>query len=263
MSDLGQKLAEKLEMEQEAEELKATAQKILAKKKIRKTVVSIILVLVLVVGSSLCSFLYASGMQKAKAEQKAAEEIADLKAQIQELEEMPVSTEQIRPEVNLINLKTQIVDIGELASVEYIFSNTSRFKDAETTKKGKTKWGTEKSFLVECDGVIKAGIKLEAIIMEVKEQEKKILIYLPEAEILSYEIDEDSVKVLEEESGIFTEITVEDKVKFDADVKESMKSRAIENGILEKAQKNAEAIIERIVTADAAIRDEYTVEFKY
>ena len=36
MSDLGQKLAEKLEMEQEAEELKATAKKILAKKKSEK-----------------------------------------------------------------------------------------------------------------------------------------------------------------------------------------------------------------------------------
>ena len=40
-----------------------------------------------------------------------------------------------------------------------------------------------------------------------------------------------------------------------------MKKRAIENGLLEKAQKNAEDILRRLITADEAISDQYSIEF--
>ena len=40
-----------------------------------------------------------------------------------------------------------------------------------------------------------------------------------------------------------------------------MKKRAIENGILEKAQKNAEDILLRILQAEPTIDSDYTIEF--
>ena len=40
-----------------------------------------------------------------------------------------------------------------------------------------------------------------------------------------------------------------------------MKKRAIENGLLEKAQKNAEDIIARLIQSDPAVDDNYTIEF--
>ena len=109
--------------------------------------------------------------------------------------------------------------------------------------------------------MIKAGVKLDLVTIEVKEDENKIIVSVPAAEILSYEIDSDSVEVLDEKNNIFNNITVDDKVKFDAATEDAMKQRAIENGLLEKAQKNAENILLRLLQADPAIGSNYTIEF--
>ena len=54
---------------------------------------------------------------------------------------------------------------------------------------------------------------------------------------------------------------MDDKIKFDAATEEAMKQRAIENGLLEKAQANAEEILLRLLQANPAIGTEYTIEF--
>ena len=41
-----------------------------------------------------------------------------------------------------------------------------------------------------------------------------------------------------------------------------MEERAIENGLLEKADENARAIIESLLNADSIIRDNYQVVFE-
>ena len=41
----------------------------------------------------------------------------------------------------------------------------------------------------------------------------------------------------------------------------TIKNRAIENGILEKAQKNAEDILTRLIQSDPAVSSNYTIEF--
>ena len=40
-----------------------------------------------------------------------------------------------------------------------------------------------------------------------------------------------------------------------------MKKRAIENGLLEKAQKNAEDILLRLIQSDPAVGRNYSIEF--
>ena len=67
--------------------------------------------------------------------------------------------------------------------------------------------------------------------------------------------------MLDEKDNIFNNITIDDKVKFDAKTENAMKQRAIENGLLEKAQKNAEDILKLLIQADAAVGDNYTIEF--
>ncbi len=59
----------------------------------------------------------------------------------------------------------------------------------------------------------------------------------------------------------FNNITVDDKIKFDAAAEESMKQRAVENGLLEKAQNNAEDILRRLLIGNPAVGDKYTIEF--
>lgn len=68
-------------------------------------------------------------------------------------------------------------------------------------------------------------------------------------------------KCLTKKDNIFNKITIDDKVEFDASAEKEMKERAVENGLLEKAQKNAEELIENLLMTNSAICNDYEVEF--
>ena len=120
---------------------------------------------------------------------------------------------------------------------------------------------TTKSFIAKWEGVIKAGIKADKILVEVNNTKKEIVIHIPEAEILSHEIDNDSIETLDEKNGLFNPVKVEDVREFDAISKETMENRAIENGLLDKAYENAETIIEKLVNNEIVQEQGYKIIF--
>ena len=65
---------------------------------------------------------------------------------------------------------------------------------------------TTKSFILTYDGTVKAGVDLDGA--EVSVSGTTVTITLPEAEILSHEIDEDSMEVFDEKTSIFNPFTV-------------------------------------------------------
>ena len=85
---------------------------------------------------------------------------------------------------------------------------------------------------------------------------------MPNAEILSHEIDNNSIETLDEQDGLFNPVKVEDVRQFDTVSKDAMEDRAIENGILDKALKNAEDIIEKLVNSDVVQEQGYTIKFE-
>ena len=185
-------------------------------------------------------------------------EIDTLKAQIEELTNTPVVVDPVTPEIVQSAISSQMSDISELASAEYLFTNAARFTDTKHII-GIFDWITKKSFVQKWDGSIKAGVKLEDISVHVSGN--VITITLPRAEILSYEIDYGSVEVLDEKNNVFNPISVEDKAKFDEETAEEMKARAIANGLLDKAQENAENIIASFLLASVENIQDYTIEF--
>lgn len=240
-------------------ELVRIAKKSKAKRKLITIAVVFVLVLLTVGGAWL------SGRRQAK--ENAEAEIAELKAmieeqdeKIQELIETPIVVSPVNPEIKLDIIYSEIKSISELATMEYLFTDAAEFSDSRQIKSWNIPF-TEKSFILKWDGVIKAGVKLDLVTIDVNQDEKKITVSVPTAEILSYQIDTDSVEVLDEKDNIFNKISVDDKIKFDAATEEAMKQRAIENGLLEKAQANAEEILLRLLQANPAIGTEYTIEF--
>ena len=173
-------------------------------------------------------------------------EIQRLNARIAQLEETPTVVESIRPEIVQQVLSEKMSDIRELASAEYIFTNAARFTSSKHIKDWKVPL-TQKSFVQKWDGVIKAGVDLEAL--QVTGDGEKLCITLPRAEVLSYEVLTDTVEVLDEKNNVFNPIKVDDKNDFDAETKQEMIDRAIKNGLLDKADKNAEQIITDIIVA--------------
>lgn len=237
--------------------------RIAKKSKLKRKFIAIAVVAVLVLLTVGGAWL--SGRRQAK--ENAEAEIAELKAmieeqdeKIQELIETPIVVSPVNPEIKLDIIYSEIKSISELATMEYLFTDAAEFSDSRQIKTWNIPF-TEKSFILKWDGVIKAGVKLDLVTIEVNQDEKKITVSVPTAEILSYQIDTESVEILDEKDNIFNKISVDDKIKFDAATEEAMKQRAIENGLLEKAQANAEEILLRLLQANPAIGTEYTIEF--
>ena len=237
--------------------------RIAKKSKLKRKFIAIAVVAVLVLLTVGGAWL--SGRRQAK--ENAEAEIAELKAmieeqdeKIQELIETPIVVSPVNPEIKLDIIYSEIKSISELATMEYLFTDAAEFSDSRQIKTWNIPF-TEKSFILKWDGVIKAGVKLDLVTIEVNQDEKKITVSVPTAEILSYQIDTESVEILDEKDNIFNKISVDDKIKFDAATEEAIKQRAIENGLLEKAQANAEEILLRLLQANPAIGTEYTIEF--
>lgn len=203
---------------------------------------------------------------RSSASEKYEDTVADLKQQVSDLEQQMEEAaitweEQPAKEITIDLIESEIKDIGELVTIEYLYTDAGKFEDV------KQAWGvnipfTSKSFITKWDGVIKAGIDVEQILIEINETEKEILIHMPKAKILSHEIDDDSIEVLDEKDGLFNKVTVQNTVEFETESKQAMEQRAIENGILDKAFENAKHIIEKLVNNDVVQEQGYTITFE-
>ena len=241
----------------------------------KRNLILIAIVFLLIVALAL--FAWWTGMSQAKnTAQSEIDALSDenkrLVAENERLKLEPVVVNPVTPTIDLQVLHTKIEGISELATVEYIFTDAGKFSDSKHLFNMSVPL-TEKSFIVRWNGTIKAGVDLKQVRLslnvpassgdssDTENPLKEIIVFMPPAKILSYEVDNDSAEVLNESSNIFNPITVEDKVSFDAKTKDSMKSRAIENGLLEKAQENAKEILKQLILFDSEIEKYYTVKF--
>ena len=134
-------------------------------------------------------------------------------------------------------------DIGELATQEMIGTVVHTEKTAQSLFGIEIPF-TQSQYIYSYDFDIKAGYDFSYIKYEIKDDEKKeILIYLPEAKILSTEILTDSFEVYYEKESIFKRITLSDNNVALKDMKKLAEDNAVSNGIYEKAKSNAEIIL--------------------
>lgn len=156
-------------------------------------------------------------------------------------------------------LSQQIQNISELAVVEYNYTNMGKFENQATFYGWKVPF-TTKSFIISYDGKIKVGIDMSLV--EVKIKGKNISVSVPEAKILSHEIDEKSIEIFDETKNIFNQISITDYNQFAIDQKESMENKAKEKGLLEEAQNKAQETIKTFVESMYSSDDEYKIEIK-
>ncbi len=119
-------------------------------------------------------------------------EKSDLEKQIDELKEQ---IEELLTEDNYVvdadTIKEEIHEIGELATLKYMYTEVGVIQDSKILKVINIRIpGTEKHAIVTMDGVIKIGIDLSDVIISSNEDTKSINITIPKAKILSDELDE-------------------------------------------------------------------------
>ena len=156
--------------------------------------------------------------------------------------------------IDTVVLQNQLSEIRELATVTYAYTNMAQFESSNDFYGVKIPF-TTKSFILTYDGTVKAGVDLDGA--EVSVSGTTVTITLPEAEILSHEIDEDSMEVFDEKTSIFNPFTVEDFTSFQSDQKAAMEEKALSRGLLAEARAKAVSSVEQLFAA--ALPDTYTV----
>lgn len=150
-------------------------------------------------------------------------------------------------------LSQQLTAVSELATVEYHYTNMGKFENTVDFYGWKVPF-TRKSFIISYDGVIKAGIDASQILVNL--QGKEIQVTLPDTQILSHEILDDSIEIFDETKNIFNPIAISDYTGFSADQKDKMEQHVLENGLLLDAADKARLAVENLF---APLGTDYTV----
>ena len=148
-------------------------------------------------------------------------------------------------------LESQLMELSQLATVEYHYTNMAQFENSSDFYGVKIPF-TTKRFILSYDGEIKAGVDLGRATVEIRGE--TVHVALPAAEVLSHEIQEESVEVFDEKTSIFNPLHVEEFAAFQRDQKEGMEQKAIQKGLLteagEKARVQVEGFLQSVLPPD-------------
>ena len=161
------------------------------------------------------------------------------------------------PKITATGLTQQLQEIEELAAMSYNYTKVSIFSDYLKFNG----WDiplTQKSFLITYNGKLKAGIKMDKIKTSI--ENNTIVVSIPEIEILSNEIDENSIEVYDETKNVFNPISISDYTAFAKKQKETVAEEAIENGLLSEAATKTQSTIKKYLNAIPGISDSYEIE---
>lgn len=149
-------------------------------------------------------------------------------------------------------------DIGELATQAAYCTEVS-VTEGSRELFGITIPFTQSKYIYSYDVAVKAGFDFGEI--EWKLNDHTIEVSLPEARVLSTEIDTDSFEIYHEEESIFRQITLTENNEALRSLQESAEQNAVENGLLENARSNAETILTGFF-GNVYDMDEYEIVFK-
>lgn len=161
-----------------------------------------------------------------------------------------------KTEVTNVVVEEKLSAIGELATCQMEYKdikteeNTRRFFDLFDIPL------TTNSIVVTYNGVIKVGYQFEDIKPEVDEMNKIILIRLPEAVVLSNEIDTETMEFIEH-NNILNPISCDSITYMVQEIKVQELESAEEKGIFEMAKQQAKDLIKE----ELAGFEGYTIEF--
>lgn len=169
--------------------------------------------------------------------------------------------EAAHPPISTKLISTQLQESAELTSSRYLYSNMGEFENHKTFYGWQVPF-TQKHFVVAYDGVIHAGVNLRKVEVDVDPQQKIVTITLPKAQILSHEIDQNSIKVFDESQSIFNPIELKDYTGFAKDQKADMEEKAIQKGLLTKAKKDAIKAVKNLLHFNQTIANDYTLRIQ-
>lgn len=227
---------------------------------LRRTTVPYLLAAIAIIG---CIWLlgYLCGNSIADAQiSNLQKENEELRAALTDSMRIDSDTESLSVETAQAALEAKYPKMGNLVTAEYAFSDCTRFAYSQKISDWEIPF-TEKSFTLKWDGTISAGIDLNSVSFSLNESGTILTVNIPQAEIFKFYVNDESYVLLNEKNNVFNPISVEDILDLDIDSEADMRQRAISNGLLEEAQKNARVWILDALRANADISTLYKIRF--
>lgn len=153
----------------------------------------------------------------------------------------------------------RIVEQNELVSVSQDYNIVDKQSDSSSFFGLFDLPFTYNSFWYRYAGTIKAGVSLETA--EIDDQGDHVTIALDPAYIISNTPDMETSGVLEENNNVLNPIQVGDVDEFQRWCVEQSEAQAIEGGLLEEAQAQAQAEAQLSRLFYAALGDEVTIDY--
>lgn len=166
---------------------------------------------------------------------------------------------KVEAESNTLDIQGKINDIGELATAEYVYTISESMHKEGLTIFGKELTSSE--VVYSYSGIIKAGVIFSEIEIEVNNDRKQIYVKLPKSQILSNELDLNSLEIINEKYSNFNKVNFSDINLSQQTCKDTAQTKAIEKGLLDNADENAKKIIESMI-AGFYDTNEYTIYFE-
>lgn len=163
------------------------------------------------------------------------------------------------PKITSEELKSELNSIQDLVTQQYIYTNADKYARNQTWIFGWERPFSQKTILVTYDGKITAGIDLKDVQPEVDEKNHTITINLPASKIISNDIPQESITVVEVKDGLFNDVTLDDYNDFISDQKIKMENKAIERGLLDEADAQAKLVVTDFLSNLPGIGDPYTL----
>lgn len=138
-------------------------------------------------------------------------------------------------------------DVAKLTTVEVVeYTTVEKGNDF-----GWLNWARGDRIFLFAVARVGGGVDMERITtsdFEVNEETGSVTVQLPPAEIMFVEVDSESTQVYDRDTGLFTKGDSQLETEARQVAEEILVKAALEHGILEKAQANAEATIEGFLT---------------
>ena len=178
----------------------------------------------------------------------------------QEDERQPISFQQMQTIVT-----NEIKNVHELITVRKNFTSVISFVDDKKIPLLKVHMpGSNRKFLMDYSGTITCGCDLEAIRFEREELTNRVKIIVPPSQILDMYADVNSFKVHHQSEGILADdIKIEHQKDMVVADLEEHKQRAIQEGILERADENVRQMLTTIISRRSLNQNfEFEIIFK-
>lgn len=168
--------------------------------------------------------------------------------------------EKKKETISVETIEDGLREIGILTTQEYYFTDIVTYESTKTWLNFSLPF-TESSYMASYDGVVTVGIDFTKITIESNDFTRTITVSLPEAELISTEIDYDSFRLYSEKTGFANPISVSDVNDSLKELKQRAETKAIEKGILTKGNESAKVLIENFINSILEGKG-YTITFE-